>query len=393
MGSTLTHHPAGHAQALHAALLFTPLRVGSALRLSNRLAVAPMTRVSATAHGHATHQMADYYEAFAAGGFGLVITEGIYTDKAHAQGYLFQPGLADDAQRDAWRTVVDRVHAHGGSIVAQLMHAGALSQGNPHRSTTKGPSAVQPTGQQLAFYRGEGPYRVPEAMSAEEISAVTEGFAQAARRAQEAGFDGVEIHGANGYLLDQFLTAHTNLREDGYGGSLANRLRLTVDVIQAVRQSTTKGFVVGVRTSQGKVNDFAHKWKGGEADASHIFAALGALPIDYLHTTEFEAWRPAFGDHGPSLAALARRHVSVPVLANGSLHEPAQASGMVARQEADWVSLGRGALTHANWPARLRASERLETFDRGLLAPIADLANAARHLDAQGRLTTRRLPA
>lgn len=376
--STLVNRPTDDAQTPHAGL-FTPLRVGSGLSLSNRLAVAPMTRVSATADGHATKQMADYYEAFAAGGFGLVITEGIYTDNAHAQGYLFQPGLADDAQRDAWRTAVDRVHAHGGRIVAQLMHAGALSQGNPHRIATKGPSAVLPAGQQMAFYRGEGPYRIPEAMSADDISEAVEGFAQAARRAQEAGFDGIEVHGANGYLLDQFLTAHTNLREDCYGGSLANRLRLTVDVIKAVRRSTGGSFVVGVRTSQGKVNDFTHKWEGGEADAAQIFGTLGALPIDYLHTTEFEAWRPAFGEHGPSLAALARRHVSVPVLANGSLHEATQADGVVARHEADWVSLGRGALTHADWPARLRAGEMHESFDRGLLAPIADLANAVRH--------------
>ncbi|MCY1520640.1 NADH oxidase [compost metagenome] len=308
-----------------------------------------------------------------------MITEGIYTDKAHAQGYLFQPGLADDAQRDAWRSVVDRVHAHGGRIVAQLMHAGALSQGNPHRIPSKGPSAVLPKGQQMTFYRGDGPYRMPEAMSDEDIAEAIDGFAQAARRAQQAGFDGVEVHGANGYLLDQFLTAHTNLREDRYGGSLDNRLRLTVDVIQAVRRSTTAGFTVGVRSSQGKVNDFTHKWAGGEADAAQIFRTLGALPIDYLHTTEFEAWHPAFGEQGPSLAALARRHVPVPVLANGSLHDAMQADGVLARDEADFVSLGRGALTHPDWPARLRAGELLETFDRGLLAPIADLANAARH--------------
>lgn len=374
----LADRPTADAQAAHAGL-FTPLRLGMALSLSNRLAVAPMTRVSATADGHATQQMADYYEAFAAGGFGLVITEGIYTDKAHAQGYLFQPGLADDAQRDAWRAVVDRVHARGGRIVAQLMHAGALSQGNPYRDTTKGPSAVQPRGQQMAFYRGEGRYRVPEAMSDDDISVAVDGYAQAARRAQEAGFDGVEVHGANGYLLDQFLTAHTNLRQDRYGGSLENRLRLTVDVVQAVRQATSASFAVGVRISQGKVNDFTHKWEGGEADAARIFRTLGALPIDYLHTTEFEAWRPAFGEHGPSLAALARKHVSVAVLANGSLHDAVQAGGMMAREEADFVSLGRGALTHADWPARLRAGEPHDPFDRGLLAPIADLDHAARH--------------
>nr|WP_100148291.1 NADH:flavin oxidoreductase [Achromobacter arsenitoxydans] len=365
------------AQAAHATL-FAPLRVGD-LSLPNRLAVAPMTRVSATADGRATAQMADYYEAFAVGGFGLVITEGVYTDKAHAQGYLFQPGLADDAQRDAWRPVVDRVHAHGGRILAQLMHAGALSQGNPHRQTTKGPSAVLPAGQQMTFYRGEGRYRMPEAMTTDEIAEAIEGFAQAARRAQEAGFDGVEIHGANGYLLDQFLTAHTNLRDDRYGGSLDNRLRLTVEVIQAVRQSTSNRFVVGVRSSQGKVNDFMHKWEGGQTDAAQIYATLGQQPINYLHTTEYEAWRPAFGEDGPSLAALARRHVAVPVLANGSLHDAVQAEGVLARQEADFISLGRGALAHADWPARLRAGEPREEFDRGLLAPIADLENAGRH--------------
>jgi len=360
------------------AMLFTPLRVG-ALNLPNRLAVAPMTRVSATADGRATAQMADYYEAFAAGGFGLVITEGIYTDKAHAQGYLFQPGLADDAQREAWRPVVDRVHARGGRIIAQLMHAGALSQGNPHRSRTKGPSAVQPAGQQMTFYRGQGPYRMPEAMTIDEIAEAVDGFAQAARRAQAAGFDGVEIHGANGYLLDQFLTAHTNLREDRYGGSVENRLRLTLDVIQAVRQSTTADFVVGVRSSQGKVNDFTHKWTGGQNEAARIFSTLGTQPVDYLHTTEFEAWRPAFGEDGPSLAALARKHVPVPVLANGSLHDATRAEALIARQEADFVSLGRGALTHADWPARLRPGQPQEEFDRGLLAPIADLDNAVRH--------------
>lgn len=381
--STQIDRPADDAQTAHARL-FAPLRLGTELELSNRLAVAPMTRVSATADGRATALMADYYEAFAAGGFGLVVTEGIYTDQAFAQGYLFQPGLADDAQRDAWRTVVDRVHRQGGRIIAQLMHAGALSQGNPHRLATKGPSTVLPAGQQMAFYRGEGPYRMPDAMSADDIAEAIEGFAQAARRAQEAGFDGVEIHGANGYLLDQFLTAHTNLRNDCYGGSLANRLRLTVEVIQAVRRSTSGHFVVGVRTSQGKVNDFTHKWAGGEADAAQIFGTLGAQPVDYLHTTEFEAWRPAFGKAGPSLAALARRHAPVPVLANGSLHDAEQADGMIARQEADFASLGRGALTHADWPARLRAGQAHESFDRGLLAPIADLSNAVRHR-AEGR--------
>lgn len=356
--------------------LFSPLALGP-LRLANRLVVAPLTRVSATAGGHATPRMAEYYAEFAQGGFGLVITEGIYTDRAYAQGYLFQPGLADDAQRDAWRPVVDRVHEAGGRIVAQLMHAGAISQGNPHRARPKGPSAVQPAGQQMAVYRGEGPYRMPEAMSGDEIEHAVSGFAAAAAHARDAGFDGVEIHGANGYLLDQFLTAHTNLRDDAYGGTLARRLTLGVAVAHAVRAAVGPNFVVGYRVSQAKVNDYTHRWAGAQADAELVFRTLAASPIDYLHTTEFEAWQPAFGD-GRGLAALARRHGGKPVIANGSLHDPARARALLARGEADLVALGRGAIANADWPRRVQAGEALEPFDPAILSPLADLANADR---------------
>ncbi|WP_431266406.1 NADH:flavin oxidoreductase [Roseateles chitinivorans] len=356
--------------------LFSPAALGP-LQIANRMAVAPMTRVSALADGRATPRMAEYYAEFAAGGFGLVITEGIYTDRAFAQGYLHQPGLADEAHRDAWRPIVDRVHAAGGKIVAQLMHAGAISQGNPHRVPAKGPSAIQPAGAQMSFYRGEGPYRMPEEMSAEEVAEAIDGFASAAVRAREVGFDGVEIHGANGYLLDQFLTEHTNQRSDGYGGDLRARLRLGVDTIQAVRRAVGVDFAVGYRVSQGKVNDFAHKWRGGEADAATVFRTLSATPIDYLHTTEFEAWQPAFGE-GPSLALLAQRHGSVPVIANGSLHDAGRAADMLDREEATVIALGRGALTHADWPRRVRDGLPVEAFNRALLSPIADLANADR---------------
>lgn len=348
------------------------------MSLRNRLAVAPMTRVSAAADGRPTSRMADYYAAFAAGGFGLVVTEGIYTDKAHSQGYLFQPGLADASHVDDWRLVVERVHGHGARMVAQLMHAGALSQGNPHRGNTVGPSAVQPKGQQMPFYRGAGQYAVPDAMTTAEISSAVEGFTAAAVLAREAGFDGVEIHGANGYLLDQFLTEHTNLREDEYGGDVARRLRLTVEVAEAVRSAVGTDFVVGVRVSQGKVNDFVHKWSGGEGEAATVFKTLGRLPIDYLHTTDFEAWAPAFGE-GPSLAALARRYGGKPIIANGSLHHPERAAGMVHHEEADVVSLGRGALANHDWPRRLAEGMALDEFDKGILMPFADLENAERH--------------
>lgn len=206
----------------------------------------------------------------------------------------------------------------------------------------------------MAFYRGTGEYPVPGAMTKGEIDEAIAGFASAAVRARDAGFDGVEIHGANGYLLDQFLTEGVNQRTDEYGGDVANRLRLTVEVAHAVRAAVGSDFVAGVRSSQGKVNDFVHKWRGQD-EAASIYGMLGALPIDYLHTTEFEAWQPAFGE-GLSLAALAKRHGRLPVLANGSLHDPARAAELVSAHFADMATLGRGALTHADWPRRLAAA-------------------------------------
>lgn len=365
--------------------LFAPFRIGT-LPLSNRLAVAPMTRVSASEEGLPTIRMAGYYSGFARGGFGLVITEGLYTDQAFSQGYLFQPGLANDAHREGWRPLVASVQAQGAGFIAQLMHAGALSQDNRYSHVTRGPSALRPKGRQMAFYRGSGDYAVPEAMTEREIADAVAGFARAAVRARDAGFDGVEIHAANGYLLDQFLSEGINLRDDVYGGDAAARVRLTADVVAAVRGAVGFEFVVGVRISQSKVNDFTHKWRGGEAEAEMIFSELARLPIDYLHTTEFEAWRPAF-DTGPSLAALAKKHARVPVIANGSLHDVARAAGMLERGEADAISLGRGALTHADWPARVRNGAGLDAFDPGILSPIADLKNAERHR-AQGVLHT-----
>jgi 2,4-dienoyl-CoA reductase-like NADH-dependent reductase (Old Yellow Enzyme family) len=359
----------------HVDTLFDALALGR-LTLPNRLAVAPMTRVSATADGLATAQMADYYAQFADGGFGLVITEGVYTDEAYAQGYLHQPGLANATQRDAWRPIVAGIHARGGRVIAQLMHAGALAQGNPYRTGTIGPSAVQPKGRQMTFYRGAGDYAVPAAMTRQDIDAAVAGFARAAARACEAGFDGVEIHGANGYLLDQFLSEGINVRDDRYGGGIDGRLRLLVDVVGAVRAAVGPGYAIGVRLSQAKVNDFTHRWRG-DAEAAAIFRTVGGLDVDYLHVTEYEAWQPAF-DTGPSLAALARRHGGKPVIANGSLHDPAQALGMVERGEADAVSLGRGALAQADWPRRVRDGAALASFDPAILSPLANLANADR---------------
>ncbi|HHB1425000.1 TPA: NADH:flavin oxidoreductase [Serratia odorifera] len=356
--------------------LFSPNAVNR-LRLRNRLVVAPMTRVTASQDGIASERMQRYYQDFARGGFGLTITEGIYIDDQWSQTYDFQAGLINDAQANAWLSITDALHVHGGKMIAQLQHAGALSQSDRYRQGTVAPSAVQPQGEQLTFYRGEGQYPLPRQLSDAEIRAIIDSFAGAAERAvSQAGFDGVEIHAANGYLLDQFLTKHTNLRSDKWGGDTAQRMSLNLAVIDAVRSRLGNDALVGIRISQGKVNDFQHKWENAEQDARTVFTLLAESGVDYIHLTEHQAWQPAFADGGLSLVALARKYApEVTIIANGGLHEVAKAEALL-QQGADLIALGRGALANHDWPKRVEGGEPLREFDRRILGPIADIKDS-----------------
>jgi 2,4-dienoyl-CoA reductase-like NADH-dependent reductase (Old Yellow Enzyme family) len=361
--------------SVHPAL--RPIGIG-AVELANRFAVAPMSRVSATPDGVPTDEMADYYAAFAEGGFGLVITEGTYTDPAYSQGYLNQPGLTTAAQVAGWREVTRRVHAAGRPIVAQLMHAGAISQGNPHRAERVGPSAVRPIGEMLPEYGGQGPWPTPRELTESQIDEVIAGFVASAVRAHEAGFDGVEIHGANGYLLDQFLTVYTNQRTDSYGGPVANRIRLTAEVAEAIVAATPPGFVVGVRLSQTKVNDLEYRWPGGVYDAEVVFESLAGQGVDYLHiASEGRDWlETARLPGGQTITGLARKVSGLPVIANGGMHDPARADRVLTDGHADLVSIARGALANPDLPRRVGNEHRLDRFDRRMLEPAATLANA-----------------
>ncbi|MGU3538109.1 oxidoreductase [Methylobacterium sp. A54F] len=352
--------------------LFTATDIAG-LTLRNRLAVAPMTRVSASEDGTATETMARYYERFARGGFGLVVTEGVYTDQAFAQGYIHQPGISDEAQARAWRPAVDAVHRHGAHVFAQLMHAGAISQGNRFRDTTVGPSAVQPKGQQMEFYYGRGVYPMPAALTEEQIADAVEGFAASAARAVAAGFDGVEIHGANGYLIDQFLTDYANLRNDRWGGDTRRRTTLVRAVFEAVRTRVGAGVPVGVRISQGKVNDFGHKWARRDADAEAIFGTLAEAGASYIHVTAHKVWEPAFDGGRDSLVALARRYAPhVTLIANGGVQDAARAQDVMAAG-ADVVALGKAALANPDFPNRVRANQEVTAFDPAILGPIANI--------------------
>ena len=353
--------------------LFTPIVINGH-NVKNRLSVAPMTRVTATEDGRATETMTRYYERFARGGFGAVSTEGIYTDQAFSQGYANQPGMTDDAQANAWRPVVSGIRAHGALAIAQIMHAGAISQGNRFRTSTLGPSAVQPKGEQMPFYNGKGRYAVPTAMTEDQIADAIAGFADSAARAiGVAGFDAIEIHGANGYLLDQFLTDYTNNRVDRWGGSTVNRARLMFETFKAVRAKVGAGTPVGVRISQGKVNDYHHKWADAERDAEIIFGSLADAGADFIHVTEFEAWKPAFVQESPSLMHLAKRYApKAVIIANGSLQNLEQAVAALDGG-ADIIAIARGALANPDFPKRISERRSLDDFDPAILGPIADV--------------------
>ena len=257
-----------------------PQRIG-AVDLKNRLAVAPMTRVSASPDGTPTDDMSAYYRAFARGGFGFVFTEGIYTDTTHSQGYLNQPGLATAAHVEGWRRVVAAVHAENVPMFAQLMHAGALSQGNSHGVETIAPSAVAPRGRSSRSTAAR-PLADSTRDDRRRRGLRRRGIRRRSGPCPVCGFDGVEVHAANGYLLDQFLTDYTNARDDEFGGTVANRIRLTARMVAHPRP-LGKRFVLGVRVSQTKVNDFTYRWPGGVADAEVIFGALAEAGADYLH--------------------------------------------------------------------------------------------------------------
>lgn len=351
----------------------------------NRLAVAPMTRVTATEEGLATQTMQDYYLRFAQGGFGLIITEGLYTDKAFSQGYPNQPGLADEKQAQMWAKINHELRAQGALVFAQIMHAGALSQGNRYRTHTVGPSAVQPVGEQMSVYYGEGAYAMPAEITDAQITQVIQGFADSAARAVDtANFDGIEIHGANGYLLDQFLTAHTNLRKDRWGGDMTQRMSLLIDVVTAVKEKVGHKVPVGVRISQGKVNDFKNKWSDGESDAQIIFSALADAGVDFIHVTEHEAWQPAFEGGQDSLITLARKFApGVTIIGNGGLHDPIHA-GEALNAGADMIALGRGALSNPDYPVILETNQTFREFDSSILQPIADIKTRELELELEG---------
>jgi 2,4-dienoyl-CoA reductase-like NADH-dependent reductase (Old Yellow Enzyme family) len=347
------------------AALFSPLTIDG-MRLRNRTVVAPMTRTSATPAGEATPQMVRYYEAFARGGWGLVETEATYIDEEQSQCRAGQPGLATPRQCEAWRPVVDAAHARGARIVVQVQHAGALAETRRDGALSVAPSAIEP--------RSTRPLPTPRALTRGDIARIHEHFARAARLAVDAGFDGVELHGGNGYLIDQFLTPETNRRTDEYGGPMTHRVRFAIEAVQAVRAVVPRAYPVGVRVTQHKTADPGYTWADGETDARTIVCALVAAGASFVHVGGQGAPTRANGS-GPLVCALAKLSGAV-VIANGGLEAPERAGAILAAGEADLVSMARGALANPDWPHRVASGLPLRRFDPAMIRPVATLDRA-----------------
>lgn len=336
-----------------------------------------MTRTSATPDGRVTAPMVEYYREYARGGWGLVMTEGTYIDTLYSQGYEQQPGIADDDQQESWRPLVEAVHAEGVPIFMQIFHAGAVNQGNSWVAGSIAPSAVRPKGEQIDRYNGSGPFQVPREITRDEMAEAVDAYAAAAQRAVAVGFDGIEVHGANGYLMDQFLTTYTNHRRDEYGGPIESRFRFHVDVMTAVRKAISSEVPVGVRISQTKVNDMEYSWPGAADDAQAVFGALGRIGGLFIDVSAHLGCAPVFGTD-KSLAGLAKRHSGVTVIANGKLHDPEEAERALTEDEGDFVAIAKGALADPAWPQKIARGETPIAFDPGMLNPLATLENTAR---------------
>jgi 2,4-dienoyl-CoA reductase-like NADH-dependent reductase (Old Yellow Enzyme family) len=355
------------------ARLFELVRIGP-LALPNRIVMAPMSRyLCPDGRPHAV--VADYCGRRAAAGVGLIITEGTYVPHPSAAAYAGVPWFDGDASA-GWATVVEAVHAAGGRIFPQLWHTGGYRRaGLPPDPDMPGLGPSE-TGGTLS---GSG--ETTWAMTEREIADVVDAFARAATLALRLGFDGVEIHGAHGYLIDAFLWAETNRRTDLWGGDRRGRTRFACEVVRAIRAVTGAAFPISFRFSQWKQQDYRASLADTPAALADVLEPLADAGVTILHCSTRRLWEPAFADHGPmTLAGWAGRISGLPTIAVGGAGldraglNDAAPTGLdpvldpLARGEFDLLAVGRALLADPQWAVKIR--------DPALGMPAVDARNA-----------------
>ncbi|MCQ8242239.1 12-oxophytodienoate reductase [Rhizosaccharibacter radicis] len=334
-------------------ILFSPLNING-LTIPNRIAMAAMTRGFAM-NGVPGADIRDYYRVRAAGGVGLLITEAIAVDRGGASEKPGIPIIHNDAAAAGWREVVAAVHGAGGLIAAQIHHAGALR---------KAASSAHP----------DAPNDEPVAMTDADIADTIAAFGKAAAAARQAGFDAVEIHGANGNLINQFFWPKRNTRRDGWGGSLEKRARFGIEVTKAVRAAVGPGFPVLFRISQFSQEDYLARIVETPAELDIILGALVDVGADAFHASQRRFWEPQFPGSDLNLAGWARHLSGKPAITVGSvgLKGPdvgdllagqggyagpgglAELRDKIERGVFDMIAVGRALLTDPRWVEKIR---------------------------------------
>ena len=344
--------------------LYSPLKVG-AFDLQHRVVLAPLTRMRSSQPGNVPNAlMAEYYAQRASKG-GLLVSEATQVSQ-QGQGYPSTPGIHSAEQIAGWRKVTDAVHAKGGLIVLQLWHVGRTSHSSfqPDGGAPVSASAIQPSGNAFTAQFQQVPFETPRALELAELPGIVEAYRQGAENAKAAGFDGVEVHGANGYLLDQFLQDRSNKRTDNYGGSIPNRARLLLEVVDAV-VGVWGADKVGIRLSPyGTFGDM------GDSDPvalfTHVISELSKRNLAYLHLIEPRAGGDGTGAVDadvPDAAKLFASHFDGVLLgAGGFSRETAEAA--VDGGVADAVAFGRIFIANPDLPERLRQNAPLNAYDR-----------------------------
>lgn len=342
------------------AALFSALKLGR-YKLNHRVVMAPLTRMRAGVGNVPNALAAEYYGQRATEG-GLIISEATQVTP-YGQGYPAPPGIHSSEQIAEWKKVTDAVHAKGGIIFMQLWHVGRSSHRSfqPDGVLPVGPSAIAITGQAcVAADWQEVPYEVPRALEIEEIPCVIEAYREGARNAMTAGFDGVEIHGANGYLIEQFLHDRSNRRTDIYGGSIENRARFLLEITDAVTQIWGNDRV-GVRLSPfGTYNDV------GDSDPirlySYVFQQLEKRDIAYLSLIEARSGAGMEIDTPQSIDLLRPFWHGTLLVAGGFTGETADKA--IRSSRADAIAFGRHFIANPDLPTRLKVGAPLNRYDR-----------------------------
>ncbi len=361
--------------------LFSEFQLGKT-KLKNRVVMAPLTRQSAEDDGTPTDEMAAYYARRARGGVSMIISEGTYeNDELGCVGYLNQPGCANAKHVAGWKKVTDAVHDQGIPMILQLMHGGRVSdprclfegEAPVSASATHSPGAVLYTDTDAEFHdrglTGDWPlvtFPPARELTVAEIERIAEGFAEGAERAVEAGFDGVELHGANGYLYYQFIDPKQNLRTDEYGGSPENNVRAAKLACQKVRDAIGPDKIITLRISQDGVDDFAGAWPGGVEYARAIGEALADAPIDALHWSSFDYTDNRDPNSDTPMPTVIKKASGLAMITNGGVAEGQHGEDAIVGEAADLVAVGRPIFAQPDWPYIVRAGEPYNwaEFDR-----------------------------